>query len=81
MNKKLIAQASMIKNTVKLVFKGFYWMGPKCLNEMFVQHQEVRDFHSDHRLLTDVSVNRTQFGDHNIRTRGGKYWNKLPHGL
>ena len=68
----------MAKTTCKLVYRGFYNIGPPALNNMFVAYVPTRELRSGDQLLVDIPRCHTEFARKNIAVRGGYYWNALP---
>ena len=71
-------RTEMKKSCCKMVYKGFYDIGPPALNYLFELYTPERMLRSSDELLVKVPKCNTAFGRHNIAYRGGMYWNTLP---
>ena len=71
-------RTEMRKSSCKMVFKGFYDLGPVALNNLFELHVPERAPRSSDHLLIVTSKCNTAFGQRNLTYRGSTYWNSLP---
>ena len=72
-------RVSMAKTTCKMVYRGYYNMGPPALNDMFQAYIPTLDLRSGNQLLVSIPHYRTEFARKNIAIRGGYYWHMLPY--
>ena len=61
-----------------MVYKGYYDLGPKTMNDMFALYAPERELRSGEELQIVVPKTCTCFGQKNITYRGSIYWNGLP---
>ena len=71
----------MMKASCKFVYKGFYNVGPPCLNAVFELYIPERDLRSGDELQIKLIKCNTMFGQKNLAYRGPLYWNALPTSL
>ena len=71
-------RTNMKKSCCKIVYKGFYNLGPKSLNDMYELYTPGRELRSSKELQVKIPKVNTQFGAKNIRIRGSNYWKTLP---
>ena len=71
-------RTEMKKSCCKMVYKGFYDLGPVALNDLFELYVPERTLRSGDELLVCIQKCKTIFGQRNIACRGGTYWNVLP---
>ena len=74
-------RTEMKKSTCKMVYKGFYDLGPATLNSLFVLYTPERTLWSGEELIIAPQFCHTPFGQKNIIYRGTQYWNSLPIAL
>ena len=67
-----------VVRTCKMVYKGFYDLGPATLNSLFVLYVPKRTLRSGDELRIESHFCQTTFGQKNIAFRGTLYWNSLP---
>ena len=71
-------RVDMIKSTCKMVYKGFYDLGPTAVNDLFILYAPKRELRSGDDLQVVIHKCNTAFGQKNMIYRGCQYWNKPP---
>ena len=71
-------RTEMKKSSCKMVYKGFYNLGPNSLNQMFELYVPERVLRSGDELQVVMQSCKTAFGQKNLAYRGGLHWNSLP---
>ena len=57
-----LVRSDMKKSACKFVYKGFYDLGPECLNAMFTLYVPTRELRSGDELCIAPNKCRTSFG-------------------
>ena len=68
----------MAKASCKMVYKGFYDLGPESFNNMFNLYVPERSLRSCDELRIEPRKCYTTFGQKSLAVRGSNYWNLLP---
>ena len=68
----------MKKACCKIIYKGFYDLGPESINQLFQLYVPKRTLKSADELNIKLPQSATSFGQKNLAVRGSGYRNSYP---